>query len=145
MSIEEALQLNTAAIKSLTSAMSNQGSAKPSTGKAAEKKPATGTTKAPAASVKAVSDLVLSMVELEQRAVVVRLLKEQGATKVKDIPKAKLPILQKKLAAALKRVKAEKATAESDEADSDFDEEIQDGEEPDAEIDADDDLSFLDE
>lgn len=143
--LEKALQENTVAVKALTAAISNRGSGG---GKPAGGKPATGATrKAPAATVKAVSDLVLTLVELKQRSTVVKLLKAQGATKVKDVSKAKLPLLYKKLTAALVAAKAAKEEAEAEDLteelpDDDLNFEQDLGEEEEETV-LDDDLDFL--
>lgn len=153
MSLEETLQANTVALKALTAAMGSrgtkQGTAKPAAKQDASGTP-TGTTKTPTATVKAVSDLVLSLVDLGHRTVVVKLLKQAGASKVKDVAKAKLPALQKKLMTALKAAKvakiaadAEAVEAEDAEVDLNFDEEIPEDVIGD-EINDDNDLDFLD-
>ncbi len=161
--IEKAIQENTAAIKALIATMqlATSGAKKPAadaaggTTRAPAPAPgakklaadaADGITKMPDATVKSVSDLVLSLVEMEQRATVVKLLKQHGATKVKDITKTKLAGLQKKLIAALKAAKEVKAKAtkpDSSEDDEfvDFDEELDEA----GEVDGDGDLDFLDE
>lgn len=146
--LEEALKQNTVAIKALTAAIAHKGgAAKPAGTKAASAEDQAAAKpegkKAPAVSVKAVSDLVLSLVELEQRPAVVKLLKQHGATKVKDVAKSKLAALHKRLAAVLVKAKAAKAAEESgDEEEVDFDEILENGELDDDPID-DDDLDFL--
>ena len=137
--LEEELKRNTAALVALTAAIGSKGGAAKPEGTKAESTETTGAKpsgkKAPAATVKSVSDLVLSLVELQQRTAVVSLLKQHGATKVKDIAKSKLAALQKKLMAVLAKTKSEKDEPEEEIDDVDFDDVLDDLEEEDDELD----------
>lgn len=113
--IEKIIQENTAALKALAAAISSAGTAtaessdkplrKPSRKKpAAKKEPTAGKA---GITIKAISNLVLSVADTVNRETAVAILAEFGAKRIKQVPASKFALLAKRLKAALTEAQEE--------------------------------------